>query len=177
MEKKILIAVDESFYSRQAIEYVARMGKILKNFNYVLLNVQPKISEFLLEDARTDGKTRNALKDVKEKNRESSNRILNDSKDIMLRLETEENRIETVSQQQFMGTTKTILNYAKQTICDAIVLGKRGMSSLAESFVGSITNSLLEHTNVTPVWGSGWRSKTFKDNVSHRWIRKRIAGR
>ncbi len=162
MEKRILIAVDDSFYSRQAIEYAAGMGAMVKDLYYTLLNVQPKISEFLLEDARSDAKARDALKDVTAKNQESSNSILNELKNVMVKSGIDENRIKTIPQQQYMGTSKTILDYAQQSLCDAIVLGKRGLSRLAETFIGSITNSVLEHTKVSPVWAVGGKAKPSK---------------
>jgi len=162
VEKRILIAVDDSFYSRQAIEYAAGMGAIVKDLHYTLLNIQPKISEFLLEDAINDAKARVALKDITAKNQENSNRILNELKNIMVKSGIDKNRIKTISQQQSMGTAKTILDYAEQSLCDAVVLGKRGLSRLAETFIGSITNSVLEHTNVTPVWAVGGKAKPSK---------------
>ncbi len=155
MEKKILLAVDDTSYSRKAIEYTVKMESILKDLHYILLNIQPKISEFLVEDARMDAKAKSALKDVITKNQENSIQILNDSKSIMTKLGVDEKNIEIVTQPMVMGITKGILDYAKQSLCDAIVLGRRGLSRLAESFMGSVSNSLLEHTNVTPVWTVG----------------------
>ena len=61
MEKRILIAVDGSLYAKQAIEYAVGIGSIIKNLNYVVINVHPKISEFLLEDARSDSRARRSL--------------------------------------------------------------------------------------------------------------------
>ena len=162
MEKMILIAVDDSFHSRKAMEYAAGMGSIVKNLKYTIINVQPKISEFLLEDAKMDPKARAALKEITEKNQENSKKISDESKKIMVKLGIDESRIKTASQQQTMGTAKTILDYGKQSLCDAIVVGNRGMSRLAESFVGSITNTVLEHTSTTPVWAVGGDAKPSK---------------
>ena len=162
MEKRVLIAVDGSLYSRNAMEYAVGMGTIVKNLQYTILNVQPKISEFLLDDAKTDTKARAALKDVTEKNQENSEAILKDSKNVMVKAGVDEGKIQTASQQQTRGVTKTILDYGKQSLCDAIVMGRRGLSKLAESFVGSITNSVLEHTSVTPVWAVGGEPKPSK---------------
>ena len=155
MEKRILIAVDGSIYSRKAIEYTVRMESVIKGLNYILLNIQPKISEFLIEDARRDGKARSALKDVSSKNQENSIKILNEAKSIMTKLGVDEKQIETFSQPVVRGTAKAILDYGKQSLCDTIVLGRRGVSRLAEAFTGSVTNGVLEHTNVTPVWAIG----------------------
>ncbi|MDY6971973.1 MAG: universal stress protein [Thermodesulfobacteriota bacterium] len=162
MEKVLLIAVDGSFHSRKAMEYAAGMGSIVKDFQYTILNVQPKISEFLLEDANLDTKSRASLKEVTKKNQENSDKILDESKKIMVKLGIDENRIKTVSQRQTMGTAKTIIDYGRQSLCDAIIIGNRGMSRLAESFIGSVTNSVLEHTKTTPVWAVGGDAKPSK---------------
>jgi nucleotide-binding universal stress UspA family protein len=155
VEKRILIAIDGSIYSRKAIEYTVKMESVIKDLNYILLNIQPKISEFLIEDARIDGKARAALKDVTSKNQEDSIRILNESKSIMTKLGVDEEQIETISQSMVRGTAKAILDYGKQSLCDTIVIGRRGISRLAEAFTGSVTNSVLEHTSVIPVWAIG----------------------
>jgi len=155
VEKKILIAVDGSIHSRKAIEYTVKMESIIKDVRYILLNIQPKISEFLVEDARMDSKARSALKDVIGKNQENSLALLNEAKASMTKLGIEENKIETVTQPVVMGTAKAILDYSKQALCDAIVVGRKGMSRIAESFIGSVSNGVLEHTSVTPVWAVG----------------------
>ena len=159
MEKMLLIAVDDTFNSRKAMEYAAGLGSMVKNLQFTILNVQPKISEFLLEDAKLDPKAMSALKEVTQKNQENSNKILDESKNTIKKLGIDESRIKTVNQQQTMGTAKTILDYGRQSICDAIIMGNRGMSRLAESFMGSVTNSVLEHTSITPVWAVGGEAK------------------
>ena len=155
MEKKILITVDGSSYSRRAIEYTVKMESVLQDLHFTLLNIQPKISEFLIEDAKMDGKARAALKKVINKNQAKSTEILNESKEIMIDLGVDKNKIELVSQPIAMGIAKGILDYGNQALADAIVMGRRGVSRLAEAFIGSVTNSVLEHTGVTPVWAIG----------------------
>ena len=152
MEKRILIAVDGSVYSRKAMEYAAEIGSIVKDIHYTLLHIHPKISEYLVEDAKRDPQSLATLKKATKKNREESIRLLDESKSIMVKVGIGEDKIETVSQEQTRGTAKAILDHGKKSLCDAIVLGRRGVSRLAESFMGSITNSVLEHTDETPVW-------------------------
>jgi nucleotide-binding universal stress UspA family protein len=155
VEKRILIAVDGSNHSRKAIEYTVKMESLIKDLHYSLLNIQPKISEFLIEDAKMDGKARAALKKVISQNQAKSTEILNESKEIMKDLGIDESRIDLVSQPIVMGVAKGILDFGSQALADAIVMGRRGLSRLAETFIGSVTNSVLEHTNVTPVWAVG----------------------
>ena len=155
MERRILIAVDGSFYTKKAIEYTVKMESAIKNLNFTLLNIQPKISEFLIEDARMDAKAMSALKDIISKNKENSIQTLTECKSLMSKLGVDEDRIEAITQPVTMGTAKAILDYGKQSLCDAIVVGRRGVSRLAEVFMGSVTNSVLEHTSVTPIWAIG----------------------
>jgi len=162
LEKRILIAIDGSIHSKLALEYALKMGSVVKGLSYALLNVQPKISEFLLEDAKTDAKARSALKDVMGRNQENSKQILEEHKSHMVRLGVEEDRIETVTQANMMGTAKDILHYAEQHLCDAIVLGRRGVGRLEEIFMGSVTNSVLEHSGVVPVWAVGGEVTSFE---------------
>ena len=106
MEKRILIAVDGSVYSRKAMEYAAGMGSIVKNINYTLLHVHPKVSEYLLEDAKKDPNAMATLRKVTKKNQEDSIRLLDESKNIMVKADIAEDRIETISQEQTRGTAK-----------------------------------------------------------------------
>ena len=162
MKKKILVAVDGSIYSRKAIDYVVKMESLIKDLNYTLLNIHPKLSEFLVEDSRIDGKARSALKEITARNHENSIRILNDAKSIMIKLGVNENQIETVSRPVVKGTAKAIIDYGRRGLYDAIVMGRRGISRLAEVFMGSVTNSVLEHTSINPVWTVGGDVKSLK---------------
>ncbi len=162
MKKKILVAVDGSIYSRKAIEYVVKMESVIKDLHYTLLNIHPKVSEFLVEDSSISSKARSSLKNVTARNHENSIRILNDAKSIMTKLGIDENRIEMVSRPAVKGTAKAIIDYGRKGLYDAIVMGRRGISRLAEIFIGSVTNSVIEHTSVTPVWAIGGEVKSLK---------------
>ena len=166
MEKKILIAVDGSIYSRKAIEYCVGVCSLIRNMHFILLNIQPKISEFLLVESKMSSKASSALKEIVKKNKENSMRILDESMDIMVKLGVDEKFIEKVSQPVIKGTAKGILDYARQSLCDAIVVGDRGKSKLAEAFTGSIANNVLEHTDTMPVWAIGGDIKTQKVMVA-----------
>jgi nucleotide-binding universal stress UspA family protein len=109
-----------------------------------------------------DAKASSALKSVAEKNKQNSMKILDEAVEIMVKMGVDEELIDKVSQPVIKGTAKGILDYAKQTLCDAIVVGDRGKSKLAEAFTGSIANNVLEHTDTTPVWAVGGDVKSNK---------------
>ncbi|MFC1884826.1 universal stress protein [Thermodesulfobacteriota bacterium] len=162
MEKKILIAVDESINSRKSIEYVAKMDPLFGDISYTLINIQPMISDFIIDDAKRDVTALALVKKVEKKNRDASEKILAESISRMSKLGVDENRITTISQPKAFGAAKDILNYAEKPPFDAVVVGNRGVSAIAESFRGSVTNSVLEHSGIVPVWAVGGEPATEK---------------
>jgi nucleotide-binding universal stress UspA family protein len=160
MEKKILITVDGSIHSSKAIEYCVEMRSMIKSMNYVLINIQPKISDFLIEESHLDPKAKAVIREIADKNHKQSMKILDHSKESIIKLGVKEKHIETVSLTSLKGTSKEIIDYAEQTICDAIVVGNRGTSKLTEAFAGSISNNIIEYTNTIPVWAVGGNIKT-----------------
>ncbi|MBN1904564.1 MAG: universal stress protein [Deltaproteobacteria bacterium] len=155
MEKKILIAVDGSIHSRKAIEYCIDICSIIKGMHYVLINIQPKISDFLIHESHIDPQAKAGLKEIADKNHRHSMKILDESMDTMIKLGINKKLIEKVSLPALKGTSKEILDYAKQTICDAVVVGNRGTTKFAEAFRGSIANNIIEYTDTIPVWAVG----------------------
>jgi nucleotide-binding universal stress UspA family protein len=131
------------------------MGSIIQDLSYTLLNVQPTISDYIVKEANTNKKARAALRDARSKNEEAATKLLAECRSQMIGKGIDEKCIDTVTQPKVMGTAKDILNYGKQRLCDAIVLGRRGVSRLEEAFIGSVTNSVLEHSSVTPIWAVG----------------------
>ena len=46
MEKKIMIAVDDSRHSKNAVRYAAGVYEVLKDMKFTLMHVQPTISQY-----------------------------------------------------------------------------------------------------------------------------------
>jgi len=74
MQKKILIAIDNSTSSRQTVEYAGRMQGLLRDLVFTLLHIQPAISQFLLDEARRSGKVQVELNRVAARNAEPPRR-------------------------------------------------------------------------------------------------------
>ncbi len=152
MEKRILVAVDDSLYSKKAVEYAAGIITTVPEATFTLFNVQPTISDYLAHDSKIDANARAALNDVIAKNEKESQKLLAGYKSLMTSKGIDEKSIDLVSQSRIMGASKDILHFAKRQMMDAIILGRRRVSKLEEAFVGSTANVVLEHASVIPVW-------------------------
>jgi nucleotide-binding universal stress UspA family protein len=152
VEKKILLAVDGSIHSRHAVQYAVRISSVVKDFTCTILHVQPSISQFLLDEARTDFKAKAELKKVIRRNAEDAQGMLEKYKAQMVRMGIADKGIDVVTQPRLLGLAKDILQRAQEGLYDAIVVGRRGLSRVQKAFMGSVTAKLVEHSRVIPVW-------------------------
>jgi len=152
MEKQILMAVDGSIHSIQSLRYATKMLRGSNEAIFTLFHGEPMISQYLLDEVRTDPKAYNALKKVNKKNKEKSRILLEKQRERMITMGVPKKRIVMVTQQRMMGLTRDILEYGRKGIYDAIVVGRRGLSRVQKTFMGSTSAKLLEHSEVIPVW-------------------------
>lgn len=152
MEKKILLAIDDSEHAKNAVRYAAMISSAVKNLTYTLFHVQPTVSQYLADEAATSPKAKAALDKVYKKQTQQGMRVLEDQKARMVDLGIDGGRIELVTVPRNAGLAKDILQYAQDRHYDAIVVGRRGLSRLQEVFMGSLTRNLLEFSEAIPVW-------------------------
>jgi nucleotide-binding universal stress UspA family protein len=152
MEKKVLLVVDGSIHSTHAVTYAVRMSSVVKDLSYTLFHVQPTLSRYLLDEAECDLESRAALKKVIRKNAEHARQILEQHKNRMVLMGIDEKRIETATQKKVLGIAKDILDRGQRGLYDAILVGRRGLSRLQQTFMGSTTSQLVEHSRLIPVW-------------------------
>ena len=152
MEKKILLAVDDSIHSRRTLDYAARMRSVIPQLTVTLFHVQPSISQFLLEEAKRSLPAQAELKKIILKNDEAAQALLARYKDALLRAGMPEETIQLASSPRQLGLAQDILDYAQNRWFDAILVGRRGISGLQQMVMGSVTSSLIENSRVIPIW-------------------------
>ena len=76
MEKKIVIAVDDSRHSKNAVRYAAGIYEVLKDMKFALMHVQPTISLYLLDEAKKSPQAYAELEKVNRKNSETAQGLL-----------------------------------------------------------------------------------------------------
>jgi nucleotide-binding universal stress UspA family protein len=152
MEKKILLAVDDSQHARNAVEYAVRVSSVAKNLTYTLYHVQCPVSQYLVDEAKSSLKARAALDKLLQKNADTSGKMLEKFKELMIDLGIDEKRIGTLTVTRKMGLAKDIIELAQEKRYDAIVAGRRGLGKVQEVLMGSASKNLVEHSRVVPVW-------------------------
>ncbi len=152
MQKKILLAVDDSRHSRNAVHYAVQVSSLAKNLHYVLFHVQPMISLFLQDEAQKSLKAKTELEKVLKKNNEVAQKLLVDYRNEMVQMGVDPDQIEIITQTRNLGLAKDIIEFAQKRRYDTILVGRRSLSRLQEMFMGSVTANILEHSQVLPVW-------------------------
>ena len=152
MEKKVLVAVDDSRSCRTCVTYIGKLSGIIPNLHMTLCHIQPAVSQFLIDEAKTDAQARTQLNKILRKNESGAKDML---AGIRGRLESDgfdPKRIDTLTRPKDLGLAKDIIEIAQEGQYDAIAAGRRGLSGLQEMVLGSLTSKLAEHSTVIPVW-------------------------
>ena len=152
MEKKILIAVDDSRHSKNAVRYAAGAYRTLKDMNFTLMHIQPTISQYLLDEAKKNTKVYAELEKVNRKNTETAQHLLEGYKEQMMALGVAEDDIKLATQRRMLGAAKDILEFSMAEHFDAVIMGRRGLSGLGEVFIGSVSANVVNNSTNIPVW-------------------------
>jgi nucleotide-binding universal stress UspA family protein len=152
MEKKILIPVEESRRSLRAVRYAVHAASFIPDLHFVLFHVQPMISLYLQDEAKKDLKVRAELNKVKKKNQAKAMALLENYREEMTGKGVDKERIELKTQVRHLGLAQDIIEYAQENLFDSVLMGRRQLASIQKMFSFSVTSSVLERSQVIPVW-------------------------
>ena len=152
MGKKLIIAVDDSRHSKNAVRYAAGIYKEMEDISLTLMHVQPTISQYLLEEAKKSSQAYAELEKVNQKNTETADHLLATYKEQMVALGIAEEDIQLYTQARRLGVAKDILVFSEAGNFDALIMGRRGLSGLGELLLGSVSANVVNHSTDTPIW-------------------------
>ena len=152
MEKKILIAVDDSRHSENALRYAASLRETVSNLKYLLFHVQPTISQYLLDEARLKPSASAELQKLMRKSNQAAQTLLEKDKLLMISLGVPEVDVQLLTLPRKFGVAKDVLEYSTAMLYDAILVGRRGLSGLADVFLGSVSANIVDNSQLIPVW-------------------------
>jgi len=144
MGEKILVAFDESENAMRAVRFVSRSfspAHEITLFNVTMdtaaicdLN-SPELVPLFLEQQLN-------FCSLEDKKRELVDKAMTEAKRILLNAGFEEKNILFKTRKKDKGIARDILSEA-QSGYDAVVLGRRGLSGIAEFFLGSVSQKVL----------------------------------
>jgi nucleotide-binding universal stress UspA family protein len=152
MQKKILAAIDDSPHSRLAVDYAVRMKDLVPELGFTLLHIQPPVSQFLVDEAKRSAQAQAELNRAMARNAGAARDLLARYRDLMVRAGIAEAAIEVLAAPRNLGLAKDILDHAQNGLFDAILVGRRGISSVQQVFMGSVSTHLIQNSPVIPVW-------------------------
>jgi len=151
MEKRVLVAVDDSRHSKNAIRYAEQLFALVEKLHIDLFHIQPMISNFLQDEARKDGQARKQLNRLLQANEKAALALVEACRDEMVGQGIPSDRIECLTRKRNLGFAKDIIDFAQEKRYDAIIAGRRGLSRLEKLYTGSVTANILEQSRVIPV--------------------------
>jgi nucleotide-binding universal stress UspA family protein len=152
MLRKLLITVDGSIHSKGALAYMAGLLKQSPDVRFTIFNVQPIVSQYLLDEARINPRADAELRRVIDRQTAESEALLEKTREQFIRMGIASDCINVVSQVRRQGQAKDIIDYAHKHLYDAIIVGRRGLSRIQKAFMGSTSAKVVEHAASIPVW-------------------------
>jgi len=152
LERKILVAVDGSIYSRHAVNYLARLFSGVESIHFHLLSVVqagnlPASREWMSQEeiVTAGGSAVRAKIDA-------ANRYLKEMAALLARAGIKPEQVTTEVALSRSTVAQDILHQARKGIYDALLLGRRGITKIEELFMGSVSATLLDKCHDVPLW-------------------------
>lgn len=144
MEKKILLAIDDSENAQRAVKFVATF--FTTDSHITLFNVipdtvalcemnSPELTPYFISQ-------QSSFCLLEDKKKELVNAAIEKAKEILLEAGFEEKNIATKSEVKKSGVARDIVNEAKSGY-SAIVMGRRGLSGIEEFILGSVSHKVF----------------------------------
>jgi len=155
-KRQILIAVDGSQHSLNATSYVAKTCHPA-NLRITLMHVLSTAPETFWDLEKADyfkDETRETYPAWKEKRKEAAQTFLAKAKRNLVKAGVAERDVGVMLQEREVGIARDILKQSAHGY-DAVVVGRRGLSEFQESYLGSVSQKVVEGIKDIPVWVVG----------------------
>lgn len=153
--RNILIAVDASAYSLEAVRYVGRILSA-EAVRITLLHVLNPIPDCLLDsESLPCFRTQIVGSDAwQTQQKQLVQEFMEQAKDLLVGLGHPKAAISVLVEERKQGIARDIANIAQEGF-DALVVGRKGMSEVHDLILGSIAHKLVSYLSQTTVWVVG----------------------
>ena len=153
MKKEILVAIDGSAYSNQALSYIVNIFKDQEDIHFHLCSmvtagttVMPSVADSknsLMPDAGGKGQA---------KKEATANRYLHQASEKLSQSGIAPERIQTSMKISGYNIAGTIQHTAAKDLVDSILVGRQGLNKISEMLMGSVSATLFQKCHNTPLW-------------------------
>jgi nucleotide-binding universal stress UspA family protein len=160
--KKILIAVDGSPHSLNAVRYVAlncTPADLQVNLMYVMPTA-PETFWDLEKEVYFQQKMKAKYAQWKRDAKNAAQAFLDEATDLLVKANVPKDHVGVMLQERKVGVARDIVAESQRDY-DGVVVGRRGLSKLQDLFLGSVSNKIVQAVEKTPVLvvGGDIRSK------------------
>ena len=144
MEKRILVAFDDSENAMRAVEFITKsftpdhkitLFSVIPDTAAVCEMFSPELTPYFLSQ-------RDLFCSMEAKKKDLVNEALEKARDLLLKSGFDEKNITTKIETQKKGIARDIIDEAKSGY-DTLLLGRRGLSGIKEFLLGSVSQKVL----------------------------------
>lgn len=153
ISKKILVAVDGSPQSLEAVNYVAlnfSKGDLKVNLMRVL-STEPEPFRDMEKGQLFSRKMRTSQAEWIKKEKESAQEFLEETRHILLKANFSEGDVGLILQERQVGIARDIIAEGSKGY-DAVVIGRQGSSKFRDIFLGSVSYKIVQALGDIPLW-------------------------
>ncbi len=162
VRKKILLVVDGSEHSLNAVRYTAKTIPA-EGAEIVLFHIMTKIPESFW-DVQKEPAYHYRFVDIREwemQQEEMIKQFMSQAGEILYAANIPPERVRVTIQNRKQGIAQDIIAESQQDY-DTVVVGRRGLSELKDFMLGSIANKLVEKLVHVPIWVIGAKQQRGK---------------
>jgi nucleotide-binding universal stress UspA family protein len=153
ISKKILVAMDGSPQSLEAVNYVAlnfSKGNLKVNLMRVL-STEPEPFRDMEKGQLFSRKMRTSQSEWLKKEKESAQEFLEETRHILLKANFREGDVGLILQERQVGIARDIIAESSKGY-DAVVVGRQGSSKFRDIFLGSVSYKIVQALGDIPLW-------------------------
>lgn len=151
LERRLLVPVDGSTFSSNALSYLAELFTDLEDIHLHLMCVVPYQAGEASRQWLSEEELLNMVPGAKRK-MHTAKRKLDEAVLQLGRRGIAPEQVTIDIRLSRQGAAKDILQEARKGLYDALVIGRRGLGKLQELIMGSVSAEILEKSHDIPIW-------------------------
>ena len=154
LSRHILVASDGSPNAKRVLAYISELFARRSDFEVTIVSIAPPVPSHLrqVNPALHEVKRWKLVEEIEAKHFQLAQDIVIRAKEFLVSHGFPPSRVHTKALVQRADVARDILFEARMGKYDAVAVGRRGLSRMAASFMGSVSYKLIQSQSEVPVW-------------------------